>query len=391
MKEDKKYGMGKKGKKKIGGKQSDLTKKHLQGNRKKVIPPAEAVKRKSETIDILRTINKTQHNDHYELRALLDEKLTPLSSLNAKMEGLSSLDAKLEKLSSIIEKNSKDLDSRLEEEFVALKNSIKSGMENVSDNVKSSPDKIIEKTDEFQKALIEKTDGSLDVFSEGLSHVGGIIERIEDSFKEEINAIREILQKVFEEMYTPIKESSKGLKELTTLIEKYVGEFKEEREKFDLRMKKEEARRLNDIAVRNFYGGKTDVAVRQLKEAVLLDDASAEILTNLGIVLSSKGMHKDARKIFDRVLKSKPDMLEAEVGLGLIMFERGNVDEAIEIFKEASKKGETEAFIYANLGYAYEQKEMVDKAVSSWEKAFELDPTLKDVGDKLKLYKDKEA
>ena len=60
-------------------------------------------------------------------------------------------------------------------------------------------------------------------------------------------------------------------------------------------------------------------------------------------------------------------------------------------FKQASKKGETEAFTYANLGYAYEQKEMIDKAVSNWEKALQIDPTLKDVGEKLKLYKDKEA
>jgi len=90
-------------------------------------------------------------------------------------------------------------------------------------------------------------------------------------------------------------------------------------------------------------------------------------------------------------LKINPDMIEAKVGLGMIMFDRGNVDEAIEIFKEASKRSESEAFVYADLGYAYEQKEMIDKAVSNWEIALELDPTLKDVGEKLKLYKDKEA
>jgi len=73
------------------------------------------------------------------------------------------------------------------------------------------------------------------------------------------------------------------------------------------------------------------------------------------------------------------------------MFDRGNIDEAIEIFKEASKKSESEAFIYADLGYAYEQKEMIDKAVSNWEKALQIDPTLQDVGKKLKLYKNKEA
>jgi len=378
-------------KKKKEGKKMEQTNRPGQKNKKKESSPAEAATRRSEISDILRTINKTQHNDHYELRALLDTKLEYLFSLDKKLERLSSLDAKLERLSSIVENSSKDLDSKLEEEFVSLKGSFQSGMENVSDNVKSSPDKLVEKVDELQKALMDKTNGSVDVVSNGLSHIGEVFEKLEGSFKEEINALRETLQKVFEEMYTQFKESSKGLKELSSLMEKYVGEFKEEREKFDNRMRKEEARRLNDMAVRNFYGGKADVAIRQLKEAVLLDDASAEILTNLAVALSSKGKQKDARKIFERVLKDNPDMLEAEVGLGLIMFDRGNIDEAIEIFKEASKKSESEAFIYADLGYAYEQKEMIDKAVSNWEKALQIDPTLQDVGKKLKLYKNKEA
>jgi len=378
-------------KKKTEGKKMEQTNRPGQKNKKKESSPAEAATRRSEISDILRTINKTQHNDHYELRALLDTKLEYLFSLDKKLERLSSLDAKLERLSSIVENSSKDLDSKLEEEFVSLKGSFQSGMENVSDNVKSSPDKLVEKVDELQKALMDKTNGSVDVVSNGLSHIGEVFEKLEGSFKEEINALRETLQKVFEEMYTQFKESSKGLKELSSLMEKYVGEFKEEREKFDNRMRKEEARRLNDMAVRNFYGGKADVAIRQLKEAVLLDDASAEILTNLAVALSSKGKQKDARKIFERVLKDNPDMLEAEVGLGLIMFDRGDIDEAIEIFKEASKKSESEAFIYADLGYAYEQKEMIDKAVSNWEKALQIDPTLQDVGKKLKLYKNKEA
>ena len=178
---------------------------------------------------------------------------------------------------------------------------------------------------------------------------------------------------------------------LSSLIGKYVEDFKGEREKFDKRRNKEEARRLNDMAVKNFYVGKVELAIRQLKEAVLLDDTSPEILANLAVALSKDGKQKDARKIFEKVLGEKPDMVEAQVGMGLILFERGNIDEAIEIFKEASKKNELEAFTYANLGYAYEQKELIDKAVLNWEKALELDPTLKDVGERLKLYKDKEA
>jgi tetratricopeptide (TPR) repeat protein len=327
--------------------------------------------RRVEIAEVLRNISKSQHNDHYELRSLLD--------------------VKLEQISSLLTNFPKDLDSKLEEEFSSLREVIQLGFENNSDDIRKNPEKMLQKIDELQKTFTGKVDDSVDILSNGISHVGEIFEKLEGSFKEEINALRETLQKVFEEMYREFKDSSKGLKELSTLIEKYVADIKEEREKFEKRRKKEEARHLNDLAVKNFYGGRVEMAVRQLKEAVLLDDSSLEILTNLAVALSRAGKQTDARKIFEKVLKDKPDLLEAQVGLGLIMFEKGNIDEAIEIFKEAVKKDGEEAFVYANLGYAYEQKEMIDKAVTNWGKAIELDPTLKDVEEKLKLYKDKEV
>jgi tetratricopeptide (TPR) repeat protein len=340
-------------------------------SKKKKVSDDEKFKRRSETIEVLRNLSKAQHNDQYELRSLLNVKLGEISS--------------------VLQKFSKDLDVKLEEEFISLKDAVQSGMENLSDDVKNSPQKLQEKTEELQKTLTLKIESSVDVLSNGLSHIGEVFEKLEGSFKEEINALRETLQKVFEQMYMQFKESSEGLEKLSSLIEKYVEDFKGEREKFDKRRNKEEARRLNDMAVKNFYVGKVELAIRQLKEAVLLDDTSPEILANLAVALSKDGKQKDARKIFEKILGESPDMVEAQVGMGLILFERGNIDEAIEIFKEASKKNELEAFTYANLGYAYEKKEKIDKAVLNWEKAFELDPTLKDVGEKLKLYKDKEA
>lgn len=348
----------------------DMDSEEISKNKKKSSVD-EKNKRRSETIEVLRSLSKSQHNDQYELRSLLNVKLGEVSS--------------------ILEKVSKELDVKLEEEFVSLKDVVQSGLDSLSDEVKSGPEKLLEKTEELQKTLAEKIDNSADVVSDGLTHVSEVFEKLELSFKEEINALRETLQKVFEEMYLQFKESSEGLKELSSLVGKYVEEFKGEREKFDKRRNKEEARRLSDMAVKNFYVGKVELAIRQLKEAVLLDDSAPEILANLATALSKDGKQKDARKIFEKILEEKPDMVEAQVGMGLILFERGNIDEAIEIFKEASKKDELEAITYANLGYAYEQKELIDKAISNWEKAFELDPTLKDVGEKLKLYKDKEA
>ncbi len=323
-----------------------------QKNKGRKATSDEKIKRRNETIEVLRNLGKAQHNDQYELRAMLDLKLGEISSL-------------LEKFSN--------------------------NMDNLSEEVKNSPEKLLEKTEEFHKALTEKIGDSTDVISTELSQIGEVFEKLELSFKEEINALRETLQKVFEEMYMEFKEASGGFKDLTSLIGKYVEDLKSEREKFDIRRNKEEARRLNDMAVKNFYTGKVELSIAQLKEAAVLDDSSNEILSNLAIALSKNGKQKDARKVFDRILEEAPDMIEAQVGIGLIMFEGGNIEEAIEMFKQASSKEETEAYTYADLGYAYEQKEMLDKAVSNWQKAIELDPTLKDVEEKLKLYKDREV
>lgn len=361
----------KKPEKNEGNKKTGLEETSKQKNKERKSPIEETIKRRNETIEVLRNLGKAQHNDQYELRAMLDAKLGEISSL--------------------IEKFSKDMDVRLEEEFVSLKDVFQSKMDNLSDEFKNNPEKILEKTEELQKALTEKIENSVDIISNGLSHIGDVFEKLELSFKEEINALRETLQKVFEEMYTQFKEASEGFKGLTSLVETYVEDFKSEREEYGIRRDKEEARRLNDMAVKNFYTGKVELAISQFKEAAILDDSSPEILANLAAALSKEGKQKDARKVFDKVLEKAPDMVEAQVGMGLIMLERGNVDEAIEMFKEASKKEGTEAFTYANLGYAYEQKEMLDKAVSNWQKAIELDPTLQDVEEKLKLYKDREA
>lgn len=328
-------------------------------------------KRRSETIELLRSLSKSQHNDQYELRSMLDVKLGEIASF--------------------LEKFSKDIDVKLEEEFISLKDVAQTGIDNLSEEIKKSPEKLQDKTDELKKILSGKIEDSADAISNGLTHIGEVFEKLEVSFKEEINALRETLQKVFEEMYMQFKESSEGLNELSSKVEKYVEDFKEERKLFDERRNKEEARRLNDMAVKNFYVGKGKTAIRQLKEAVLLDDSSPEILTNLALALSKAGKNKDARKIFEKILEEQPDILEAQIGMGLIQFERGNIDEAIEIFKQASKKDDLEAFALANLGYAYEQKELVDNAVTNWEKALEIDPTLKDVEEKLNLYKEKEA
>ena len=82
-------------------------------SKKKKVSDDEKIKRRSETIEVLRNLSKAQHNDQYELRSLLNVKLGEISS--------------------VLQKFSKDLDVKLEEEFISLKGAVQSGMENLSD------------------------------------------------------------------------------------------------------------------------------------------------------------------------------------------------------------------------------------------------------------------
>jgi tetratricopeptide (TPR) repeat protein len=296
----------------------------------------------------LQQFNQARHEDHYQLQSLLDKNLREITSLieNLPEKATAGQREALGEIKNVIHENP-----------AQIGDSIMDSLTSLEENFANSLNKNYEALKERLSAL-EKT--------------------ISDTLKESFSAIEEH----FGEMVL-------NLNAISEHIRNYVEEFKKEREELTLMKKKEEARLLNDMAIKNFYAGRATTAIDGFKKAAELDKSSLEVLTNLGIALSKEGKDQEAQDIFKQVLEKDPDKVEALSGMGLIIFNEGDIDGAIDIFKQALGKDKGFASAYANLGFAYEKKEDINQAIENWDKALKLDPNLTDAKEALTLYKDR--
>lgn len=299
----------------------------------------------------LQQFNQLRHGDHYQLQSLLEHKLNKMISL---------IDDLPKKLNENIEEIQKKLNIDLTKFINELIATIKENSKQIDERLKNLEETIGSKLGDTIEGI-----NTLD------SHIGELLENTTNSLKESLISIEEVH-----------KNSIGQLASVSENLSSYVEEFRSIKGK-------EEAKMINDMAVRHFYAGRKNIAIEQLKRAAKLDESSLEILTNLGIILSMESKNKEARDIFNHVLEKDPNIMEALSGMGLVMYNEGDIDGAIDIFKKAIEKDEGMASAYANLGFAYKEKEDIDKAILNWEKALELDPGLNDVKEVLTLYKDR--
>jgi tetratricopeptide (TPR) repeat protein len=80
---------------------------------------------------------------------------------------------------------------------------------------------------------------------------------------------------------------------------------------------------------------------------------------------------------FEAVLKSRPDMMEAHVNLGVCYRMKGDTEKQIHHFGEAARLEPDMPDIRHNLGLAYSDARMYPQAIGEFNKAVELDPSLK--------------
>ncbi len=306
----------------------------------------------------LQQFNQLRHEDHYQLQSLLDHNL--------------------KKIISLINNLPRKLSENIEEGFTRIKEDLSTSMNELINTIKENPNQIVGRLSVLEETINAKLENTVEHIKTLDSHLGELSKSTFDLLKERAVSIEEEL-----------KNTTEQLNKISENMNNYIGEFKKEREEFESTKRKEEAKIMNDRAVKHFYAGRNSIAIESLKRAARLDDSSLEILTNLGIVLSMEKSNKEAQKIFQSVLEKDPNMVEALSGMGLVMFNEGDIDGAIGIFKQAIEKDEGVASAYANLGFAYKEKNDINKAVENWEKAIKLNPGLIDVKEALSLYKDR--
>jgi tetratricopeptide (TPR) repeat protein len=128
----------------------------------------------------------------------------------------------------------------------------------------------------------------------------------------------------------------------------------------------------------------------------------ADVMNMLGVIYHDRGQVAVARDYFEKALTLNPRYTEAAINLAVTYNEQGMYDEARRVHEHAMSLGSVEGKtviepfargkltnMHADLGNAYAELQMFDKAISQYREALDLSPSFADVRTRLgQLLKD---
>lgn len=128
-----------------------------------------------------------------------------------------------------------------------------------------------------------------------------------------------------------------------------------------------------------------------LEQYLQYNPDDAEALNFLGYLYAERGVKLDkAEAILQRALKLSPDNPYYLDSLGWVFYRQGRADEALDYIRRAIYGMDTDdAVLRDHLGDVYLLKGDIPRALSEWERARRLDPTIKGVPEKIEQYKDR--
>jgi tetratricopeptide (TPR) repeat protein len=100
----------------------------------------------------------------------------------------------------------------------------------------------------------------------------------------------------------------------------------------------------------------------------------AALLNKIGITELMMQRYKEARKAFERAIKSNHEFADAYNNLGVVYYEDKKYGAAVKEYEKAITKDNSSASFFSNLGAAYFSKRNFEPAVAAYQHALELDP-----------------
>jgi tetratricopeptide (TPR) repeat protein len=100
----------------------------------------------------------------------------------------------------------------------------------------------------------------------------------------------------------------------------------------------------------------------------------ARLLNKIGITELMMQRYKEARKSFERAIRSDREFADAYNNLGAVLYEGKKYGPAIKQYEKAIARDNSSASFFSNLGAAYFSKRDFDPAVAAYQHALELDP-----------------
>jgi len=99
----------------------------------------------------------------------------------------------------------------------------------------------------------------------------------------------------------------------------------------------------------------------------------APLLNKIGIAELMMERYRDARKAFERAIRSDQQFADAYNNLGVVFYKGKKYGSAIKEYEKAIAKDGSSASFYSNLGAAYFSKRDFEPAVAAYQHALELD------------------
>ena len=120
--------------------------------------------------------------------------------------------------------------------------------------------------------------------------------------------------------------------------------------------------------------GRSEQAIKLLRQAIALCDDVANFHFHLALALRDAGQRDEAMQCYTRALELKPDFAEARLNLGAGLQELGRLDEAIECYRQALADRPEAAGIHLNLGVALRAAGSTSEAQEHLREAIRLQP-----------------
>jgi len=120
--------------------------------------------------------------------------------------------------------------------------------------------------------------------------------------------------------------------------------------------------------------GRLEEAILQYREAVQVDDRSAEARNNLGLALAAQGKLDEAITHYREAIRLRNNYVKAHYNLGIALAAQGRLDEAIAHYREAIRLLPDYREAHNNLGVAFAAQGKSDEAIAHYREAIRLLP-----------------
>ncbi len=122
-----------------------------------------------------------------------------------------------------------------------------------------------------------------------------------------------------------------------------------------------------------------NTALEFYHQALELDPGAADVLREIGYILSQRGDRMDeALEVYKRCLRANPNQKDVRARMGLVLTHQGDLDAAVAVLTEEIQRGSTDALTHYNLGHAYRLQKKHELAVKHFLVALEQSPDMRE-------------